>query len=278
MKISEILNISIKKLEKSGVENPANDARLLLAHVLDKDVSYIIGHFDENLNEEQISRYEDFVDRRAKREPLSHITQKRGFWKHEFFVSCDVLDPRPDSETLIETVLDLYSETPPKNMLEFGVGSGCLILSLMKEFRDASAMGVDISKKALAITKKNATLLDCSLKLVESNWGENINGSFDLIISNPPYIAKSDIEELQPEVKDYEPYLALSGGDTGLDAFYPLFDSIKKLLAENGFAVLEIGQNQEKEIVKISEKYGLKCVRQVSDLAGIIRILVFKFN
>ena len=276
MKISEILNASKKELKKAGVDNPANDARLLLAHALGKDVSYIIGHFDEALNEEQIRLYDECVKRRANREPLSHITQKRGFWKHDFFVSGDVLDPRPDSETLIETVLDLYSDTPPKNMLEFGVGSGCLILSLMKEFPTAKATGVDISKKALAIAKKNANLLDCSLRLVESNWGENINGSFDLIISNPPYIAKSDIDELQPEVRDYEPYLALNGGNTGLDAFYPLFDSIKKLLAENAFAVIEIGQNQEKEIVKISEEYGLKCVQQVHDLAGIIRILVFK--
>ena len=156
MKIFEILNNSTNALKKAEVENPATDARLLLAHAINKDVSYIIGHSDEELKEEEISKYNQLVERRAKREPLSHIIQKRAFWKYEFFVSGDVLDPRPDSETLIETVLELYKDKPPKNMLEFGVGSGCLILSLMKEFPNATAVGVDISKKALAINTQSS--------------------------------------------------------------------------------------------------------------------------
>jgi len=276
MNISQILKTSIKALQNASVENPAFDARLLLSEALDKDIGYIIGHSDENLTQNQIEKYNQMIEKRANREPVAHILGKKEFWKDEFFVSSDVLSPRPDSEAVIESALLLYPDkNTPLKILDFGVGSGCLLLSLMREFPNAKGTGVDISKKALAITKKNAISLEHKLELIQSSWGDNINDCFDLIVSNPPYIKESEIENLQPEITKYEPYLALSGGFDGLRPFLPLFESIDKLLKQNGYVIVEIGQGQENEVIDIANTCGFSCVKMVKDISQIIRVLIF---
>lgn len=276
MNISQILKLAAEKLKNSGIENPAMDARILLVETLEKDTAYIIGHSDEILEEEQITRYNSYISRRAKREPVAHIIGKKDFWKNEFFVCKDVLSPRPDSETLIEAVLSLYPDkSVPINILEFGVGSGCLIISLLQEFPNSKGVGADICQKALAITKKNAINMGCELELITSNWGADINGSFDLIISNPPYITESEIDDLQPEITRYEPHLALSGGVDGLRAFLPLFESIDKLLKKDGYAIVEIGKGQENEVISIAKEYNLVCIKKEKDISQIIRVLIF---
>ena len=261
MKISEALSQSRKDLDIKGVRNSKLDCLILLTHALCCSKEYIIFNPDAELNIEQQEVFLKMVKRRAAREPVSHIIGKREFFGEDFFVSCDVLDPRPDSESLIELVLENFLQKNNQlKILELGVGSGCLIITLLKAYKSALGVGIDISEKALKIAEKNAAIhqVQDRLQLLQSDLFSALNISkqvqdddigslkispfffarhsefdsgsmrsqsvenflkFDLIISNPPYIASQEIENLEPEVKTYEPLLALDGGVDGFD-FY----------------------------------------------------------
>ena len=212
-----------------------------------------------------------FIKRAEAGEPIAKIIGHKGFWKHDFIVSKDVLDPRPDSETLIEAVLESYPDKQaPLRILDLGTGSGCLIISLIKEYKNAQGVAVDISPKALATAKENAK--DLPIDFIEADMRalpQDI-GRFDIIISNPPYIPSADIKDLDVSVKDYDPMLALDGGADGLD-FYRALSQLD--LSRHLF--VEIGQGQDQAVIDIMSANNWTCQKSWKDLGGIIRILYF---
>ncbi|MES2961208.1 MAG: peptide chain release factor N(5)-glutamine methyltransferase [Pseudomonadota bacterium] len=282
MKISDALSQSRKDLDIKGVSNSKLDSLILLTHALSCSKEYIIFNPDAELNIEQQQVFFEMVKRRAAREPVSHIIGKREFYGEDFFVSCDVLDPRPDSESLIELVLKNFSEkNNPLKILELGVGSGCLIITLLKAYKSAVGTGVDISEKALKIAEKNATThqVQDRLQLLQSDLFSALkilNPKFDLIISNPPYIASQEIESLEQEVKFHEPRLALDGGADGFDFYKRIALESKNFLKESGQVILEIGINQQEKIIEFFTENGFQLVEMKPDLSGIIRSLCFR--
>jgi release factor glutamine methyltransferase len=317
MKISDALSQSRKDLDIKGVSNSKLDCLILLTHALSCSKEHIIFNPDTELNIEQQEFFFKMVKRRAAREPVSHIIGKREFFGEDFFVSCDVLDPRPDSESLIELVLENFQQKNNSlKILELGVGSGCLIITLLKAYKSAVGIGVDISEKALKIARENAAThqvqdrlqllqsdLFSTLKIpkqvqdddigslqnsslfvnhpefdsgfIQSQSAENLL-KFDLIISNPPYIASQEIETLEPEVKTYEPRLALDGGVDGFDFYRKIAAESKNFLKENGRVILEIGINQQEKIIEFFIKNEFQLIEMKPDLSGIVRSLCFK--
>lgn len=232
---------------------------------------------EARLLKENCPDLENAIKRRLSHEPISKIIGKKGFWKSEFITSTDVLDPRPDSETLIEAVLK-YCPQKEYRILDIGTGSGCLLFSLLDEYPNATGVGVDKSDKALAVAIKNRQ--NRSARLVEKDffkidWYQDL-GTFDIIISNPPYIPSNDILTLEPDVREYDPMLALDGGKDGLDAYRAISDKILTLLNDNGFLFLEIGIHQANVVIDIFTRQGLTHLDTIRDLSDIERILVFQ--
>lgn len=236
---------------------------------------------DARLLSESASSAEElalFIQRRQNHEPVSKIIGRRGFWKSDFITTLDVLDPRPDSETMIETVLHTCSDTvQPYRILDIGTGSGCLLFSLLDEYPQAFGIGVDISEKALAVAKMNLGHRRAELKKMDlMHPFPNDIGLFDIIISNPPYIPTSDIEDLSPDVRLYDPMLALDGGPDGLNAYRALAKHIPEVLKPTGFVFLEVGIHQAESVVDLFKLAGFSHVSTQPDLGGIPRIIVFK--
>jgi release factor glutamine methyltransferase len=280
MLINEALALATNNLKQKGVDSSRIDALLILCHCLNATKEQIIFNDNLKLEPEQKQNFFNLLKRRENREPMAHILGKREFFGLDFIVSPDVLDPRPDSESLIELVLKIFDDkTKPIKILELGVGSGCLFATILKYFPNASAIGVDISLDALKIAQNNIDQLDLSSRtnLIQSDWFSNIsdNQKFDLIISNPPYIKTSDISCLQDEVKNFEPHLALDGGEDGLDCYRIIAKKASQFLTTAGFLFLEIGQNQENDVINIFQNNNLKFIQDKKDLSGIVRCLVF---
>ena len=242
---------------KSVSDSPRLDARLLLESG---------GDLDEKIR------------RRLNHEPVSKIIGKKGFWKSEFITSPDVLDPRPDSETIIQSILKFYpGKNKPYRILDIGVGSGCLLFSVLDEYPHATGVGIDVSPQALKIAEQNRGKRTATLirrDFYEEDWWDNL-GIFDIIISNPPYIPVKDISALAPDVRLFDPITALDGGQDGLDAYRALAKSLGQLLNKNGTVFLEIGQGQEKDVGDIFLASGFTLSHAVQDFGGITRVLVF---
>ena len=216
------------------------------------------------------------MDRRCDREPPSHLTGEREFWSLPFRVSAAVLDPRPDSETLVEAALQKFADSEAQfSVLDLGTGSGCLLLSVLKHRPMANGVGVDLSSDALEIAAWNAARLGLSqrVRFIRADWGAGLGSTFDLILCNPPYIATGDLEKLEPEVKRFEPRDALDGGGDGLDAYRKLFPQFADLLQSDGVALVEIGAGQTTGVTEIANKFGLQISHVYRDLAGIDRCL-----
>ncbi len=272
--ISTILLDAKRRLREAGVPSYALDAELLLAEALGRTREQII--FYPEYEVESTAHYETLLTRRLAREPMAHILGRREFWGREFKVTADTLDPRPDSETLIETVLNLCPDRQKSyKILDLGTGTGCLLLTLLSEYTNAYGVGVDISPAALAVANQNAIKLSLAKRahfLLEC-WTAGVTGTFDIIISNPPYIKASDIPELEPEVSRYEPYSALAGGEDGLDCYRDIIPTLHPLLTPEGIVVFEFGQGQEMEVGNLFRQHGFSIIREAKDLAGIIRCI-----
>lgn len=262
------------KLQAAGVDTPRLDAQLLLCHYMDIDRAQIIGFPEREISDE--ITLNKLLQRRILREPLSHIIGKREFWSLDFIVNADVLDPRPDSETLVEVLLDrINDKNAALHIIDFGTGSGCLLLALLSELPNATGIGVDVSNKALDVAKLNAKNLNFinRCNFVQSSWGENLSQRADIIISNPPYIPAKDIEGLQREVKNYEPRLALDGGVDGLNPYPLIADFAYKHLNKKGLIGFEFGIGQEKDVAKILKDGGFIDLMYHKDLGLITRCL-----
>lgn len=284
--ISDILPSLIHAFEIAGIKTASLDARLLVQHATNLTHSGFIQHKDMVLTDAQSETLSNFVHRRLNREPISRILGHSEFWSLPFLISKDTLDPRPDTETLIEHTLEKIGsrKNEPLRILDLGTGSGCILLSLLHELPFATGVGADINPGALEIAQKNASQLGLNerAKFQKSDWFSTIEGKFDYVLSNPPYIPESELDELMPEVRHFDPALALNGGETGLDPYKIIFDKAKEFLAPSSLLLLEFGQGQDAQLVEILNKSNLKPYIQnhdlKSDLAGTIRTLAIKLS
>lgn len=252
------------------------DARLLLQDVLGLDHAGLIASDDRVLTADECALFQRHVVRRVAHEPVSKILGRRDFYGRVFHVSGDVLDPRADSEAVIELALELFSGGAPR-LLDLGSGSGALICTLLAEWPEARGVAVDVSGAALAMTARNARSLGLAARLVLTggSWFETVEGVFDLIVSNPPYIATADIAALEPDVREYDPLLALDGGDDGLACYRAIAAGVQYHLAESGGVIVEIGAGQASDVTAIFVGAGLVPAGQRKDLGGHVRALAF---
>lgn len=275
--IKDTLLAAIKILQAAKVESASLDARILLEHVLGRPHEWLLLNDATVLTLLQSQTYATFIERRAKREPMAHILGRREFWSMDFKVTSDTLDPRADSETLVQMALEVAPHRGKAlRILDMGTGTGCLLLSLLSELPQATGVGADISEGALSVALANAEALGLKnrVEFVKSDWNSRVTGVFDIVVSNPPYIPSEEIPTLAPEVAKYEPKLALDGGKDGLSCYRIILSKLKDLLAEDGFAVLEIGAGQLEALKKIAEENSLKLTGVRQDLAGIPRSIL----
>src|SRR5665213_329235 len=228
------------------------------------------------LTEEQATTLESFIARRERREPVSHILGRKGFWKIMLQVTADVLTPRPDTETLVELVLRDLPEGEPFSVLDLGVGSGAIILAILAERPAGKGLGVDVSDEALAVARENAANLGLAgrVALLRGDWTRGLgDASFDLVVANPPYVRSAEIAALAPEVRDHEPRLALDGGVDGLDAYRELAPEILRVLKPGGRFAVEIGYDQSAEVEALFKAAGAQGVATHKDLANRDRVV-----
>ena len=269
-------NAAKDRLKTVQIDQPAIDARLLLEVAADVTRTDIITDPYRVLTEAQMATLDDFLDRRARREPVSHIIGRKGFWKILLQVNKHVLTPRPETEVIVDEVLKAFPEQMPFNMLDLGVGSGTILLAVLAERPAAKGLGIDVSEEALAVARENAANLDLAGRtaLLRGDWTNGLgDDSFDLVVSNPPYIATHVIETLEPEVRDHEPRLALDGGPDGLDAYRFLAGEILRVLKPGAMFAVEIGHDQSDAVETLFRQAGAQNVRTVKDLSVNDRVV-----
>ena len=281
---SIIIN-STNELIKSGSESARLDATILLAHILGVTREYLILEEERIINDEELEKFNILLKKRINKEPIAYIIGKKEFWGLDFIVNHATLIPRPDSETLVEAALEranillkLKENLKVKNLtiLDIGTGTACLLISLLRELPTAFGIGVDISKEALQVANKNAEIhgVKNRTQFINSDWCKNINGKFDLIISNPPYIASSDEPSLMPDVALYEPHYALFSGVDGLDSYRELSAQIGGKLNQGGFALFEVGDGQAETVSLMLSENGFRVDEIKKDLSGIKRCVI----
>lgn len=262
-------------LAAAGVPNPRFEARLLLEAASGWSRAQLLARGGQPLAAADALTFRDLVGRRVAREPMAYVLGRAEFWSLDFVVGPGVLVPRADSETLIEAAVAAFPDTGRRlHMLDIGVGSGCLLLTLLHLFPDAHGVGTDLSEAALAIARLNAERLGVArrLRLEHTSWAEGVTGPFDLVVSNPPYIRTAEIAGLQPEVARFEPWAALDGGPDGLAAYRAILAELPRLLADDGRALLEIGHDQQPAVEALAAAAGF-AVTTHSDLAAVPRCL-----
>jgi len=252
MNIQETITKAAKLLERNSFKTPYLDSELLLLKVLNKDKKYIILNSKENLSKKNLNNFNTLICRRKKGEPVAHLINFKEFWKQRYFINKDVLIPRPDTEILVEETLKIYDKEKKLKVLDIGTGSGCLLLSILKERKNFLGIGVDISKKAINVACFNAKIqqLRNRVKFYNSDIDKFFIGKYDLILSNPPYIKNFDLKYLDRDVAFYEPKIALDGGSDGLSKITKVIDKASFLIKKNGKFILEIGCHQRNEIVE----------------------------
>jgi len=275
-------NWATTRFASAGLSAAGRDASLLLSHATGHDIAILIGRDDSVMPQDAMDRFAAMVERRLQREPVSRILGARAFWDIELTVSPDVLDPRPDTETLIDAARHLYKSNPraPARILDLGCGSGALICALLRVFPDSKGVGVDISGGACEMTRRNAVAAGVAdrLEVRCGDWANGLRGSFDLIVSNPPYIRSGDIMGLDPEVRCWDPLVALDGGEDGLDAYRKLASATPTLLAHDGWTILEIGVGQADAVSGLMSAAGYDGSHQFSDLSRTVRALAMQLR
>ncbi|MDR1828732.1 MAG: peptide chain release factor N(5)-glutamine methyltransferase, partial [Methylobacteriaceae bacterium] len=270
-------------LAAHGIESAALDARLLLQQAAGLSAAEMVSRARSALSPDVVNDFDALVARRLQREPVSRILGVREFWGMRFALNPATLDPRPDTETLVDLTLALIPDkTAPLRLLDLGCGSGCIVLALLKELPRATGTGVDSAPDAVAISAKNAAWNGINspqhrrATFLLSNWTAAVTGEFDIIVSNPPYIPTSEVDALQPEVWLYDPRAALDGGEDGLRAFDALFRECPRLLSPGGFLAVEIGDGQQPAVTDLASCHGFALLHSRNDYAGIPRAMAFR--
>lgn len=275
--IGSTLGMAAAALQEAGFDEARRRARRLLAAALGLSAAEVFARLDRMITEDEGERVAELLTRMVKHEPLSRIVGVREFWGLEFELSPDTLDPRPESETVVEAVLARRPDRGrPYRILDLGTGTGCLLLALLSELPVAHGIGVDAAPGAVETARRNAERLGLAAraKFVVSNWAALLGQEFDIVVANPPYIASRDVERLPPEVRDFDPRRALDGGGDGLDPYRAIAVELPRLLAPDGLFVGEFGQGQERAVSALLTGAGLAVDGVLPDLAGIARCVV----
>ena len=276
MNIEKVLNQGINILKASNIPNPHLDSEILLSESINRDKKHIILNSKEILNSEQINNFNNFIERRKNGEPIAYLINKKEFWKDEFYVNKDVLIPRPDTELIVEQVLKTYSKKSQLQVLDIGTGSGCILLSIIKERHNFYGTGIDISKKSINISKINAKQLNLinRVKFIHSSV-DNFNiGKYDLVVSNPPYIELLSLKYLEKDIVSFEPKLALNGGFDGFSKIRKVITKTSTLIKKKGKFILEIGFNQKNKVKKILKEEGFYINKAIKDYGNNDRCII----
>jgi release factor glutamine methyltransferase len=263
-------------LKKKNVKNPVLDSQILMSEAIKKEKEFIILNLDKEISNKSFEYFNKLIYLRGRGEPIAYLTKKKYFWKYKFTVNRDVLIPRPDTEVLIEEVLKLTKNKDSLNLLDVGVGSGCILISILKDKKNFYGSGIDISKKSLDTCKINGKNLGVinRLKLFKSDIDNFHFRKYDLIISNPPYIKKNKLKYLEKDVIGFEPKQALDGGIDGLSEISKVIERSSELIKKNGLLILEIGFDQKWKVKKILENKGFYIKKIVRDLSNNDRCIV----
>ena len=276
MNINLAISEGAKILNNKLIPSSQLDSEILLAKTINKDRNYILLNSNKNLNNHELNTFIKLIEQRSLGKPTAYLTNSKFFWNSEFFVTDDILIPRPDTELIVENVLNLTKQKNKLNILEIGIGSGCILLSILKERKNFLGTGIDISKKCLNISKINAIRhkLVSRLKLYKSNVDKFNIGKYDLILSNPPYIKKHKLKYLERDVVKFEPELALNGGLDGLSVIRQVVKKTSELIKVNGKFILEIGFDQKNKVVNLLKKEGFYINSTLKDIANNDRCII----
>ena len=263
-------------LKKNKISSPNLDSEILLSKVINRNREYIILNSNKNLSKKKLGDYKKLIKQRSLGKPVAYLTSIKSFWKNEFVLSEGVLIPRPDTETMIEEVLNLTKHKYSLNILDIGSGSGCILLSILNEKKNFSGIGIDVSKKCIELCKINTKKLGLSnrVKFYKSDVDNFNYGKYDLIISNPPYIKKAGLKYLEKDVFCYEPSLALNGGLDGLSAIRKIINKSSELIKKNGKLILEIAFDQKEKVKELLNKKGFYINSVLRDYAQNERCIV----
>ena len=275
MKTLDLINYGTIVLKKSKITSYRLDSELLLSKVLNKNREEVLINLDQEISQNYFSTYKELISRRSQNEPVAYILQEKEFWSKNFFVSCDTLIPRPETELMVEKLVKIFDEKKI-SILDMGTGSGCILISLLSELKKSKGIGIDISKKALKIAKKNLEnhKMQNKIKLFNRSFEGEFNEKFDLIVSNPPYIKSQEIQRLAEDIKKYEPIIALDGGKDGLDLIKKVIYKAKDILKDKGMLALEIGNKQFKIVSEILLKNNYKIEHIIKDYKDNIRSII----
>ena len=279
MTIGRALVAAARALADAGVPAPRREAQVLVGHALGAGREVVFGHPERPITPVERAALDAIVARRAAREPTAYILGEREFWSLAFGVTRDTLIPRPESETVVEAAIAAIGDAATAvSVLDLGTGSGCLLLALLSALPEAEGVGVDASLAALEVARANARRLGLNrrARFVCGRWGRALDGRFDLIVANPPYIRDVDVDALAPEIAGFEPRLALAGGSDGLAGHRALAPDVARLLGRRGAAAIEVGAGQASLAAEIMARHGLVETGRRRDLAGIERCLVFR--
>ena len=273
--MNNLIKLSLKKLKIHNIPNPDLDLRILLNYSSKSKKEIFLSNF--NYTDIDLHKFHSFLDRRLKYEPISKIINKKNFWKYGFYVDHHVLDPRPETELIIEESLKLLTKKNKKiNILDLGTGSGCLAVCLAKEFINSKITAIDISTKAMKVASKNFNIHKCKNRITQRICAvESVREKFDLIVSNPPYLSKEDYQKTSGEIKKYEPKKAFCGGNDGLFFYKQFARKLPKLMKSDSYLILEIGEKQASNCIKLFDNSGLNFVKKAKDLQKKDRILIF---
>ena len=276
MNIESILNEGISILKESKISNPQLDSEILLSNLIKRDKKHIILNPKEILNLEQTEIFKNLKKKKKTGEPVAYIINKKEFWKDEFFVNNGVLIPRPDTELIIEQVLKIYSKDSQLQVLDIGTGSGCILLSILKERPNFYGTGIDITKKSINVSKLNAKQLNLTsrVKFFHSSVDNFKIGKYDIIVSNPPYIEFFNLKYLEKDVINFEPKLALSGGFDGFSKIRKVINKGRTLIKKNGKFILEIGFNQKNKVKKILKEESFYVNKAIRDYGNNDRCII----
>jgi release factor glutamine methyltransferase len=263
-------------LKNSYIQSAQLDTEILMTKVLGSNREFIILNSHKDLNDSNLDSFKKLIKERASRKPIAYLLNKKFFWDSEFYVNKNTLIPRPDTEVIIEEILRLTKHKNKLNILDIGIGSGCILLTILKERKNFYGTGIDITKNSLDISKINAKNLNVSerIKFYKSDIDKFAQGKYDLIVSNPPYIKRCDLKYLESDVINFEPKLALDGGLDGLSEIRKVINKSSELIKKNGKLILEIGFDQKNKVIKLLNKKGFYINSTLKDLAKNDRCIV----
>ncbi len=276
MNIENILDKASKQLNSLNINNANLDCEVLLSNTISKDREYLILNLKQNLDKKYIDFFYNLIERRKKGEPVAYLINKKEFWKETFYVNKDVLIPRPDTEHLIEEVIKYTEEDSKLHILDIGTGSGCILLSILRERKKFNGTGIDISKKSINISRYNAKELKLNnrAKFYVSDVDNFLIGKYDIVISNPPYIENLSLKYLDRDVINFEPKLALDGGKDGFSEIIKVINKSSSLIKKNGIFILEIGYNQKNKAIQMLKNKGFYIKKVLKDYSKNDRCII----